>query len=119
MDHIKLTGIEAWGHHGVLDHEREIGQRFVVDVEVAADLAKAARTDRLADTIDYGSLAQGVSDLVGDTPSNLIEAVAGRIADMVMADERVLGVTVTVHKPSAPFTVPVAEASVTLNRHRA
>lgn len=118
MDRITLTGIEAWGHHGVLEHERELGQRFVVDVEVAADLAGAAASDRLADTIDYAGLAQRVADLVAGRSFRLIEGLAVRIAEVVLEDERVLEATVTVHKPSAPFPVVVAEAAVTVVRRR-
>ncbi len=118
MDTIHLTGIRTWGHHGVLAHEGELGQEFVVDVVVEADLAAAGRSDDLADTVDYGALAQQVADVVSGSPMRLIEALAARIAEVVLADDRVQRTTVTVHKPSAPFPVPVAEAAVTITRTR-
>lgn len=117
-DRIELTGIRAWGHHGVLDHERRLGQEFVVDLSLALDLTTAGASDDLADTVDYGVLAQRTADMVAGDPCRLLEALAERIAVMALADHRVEAVTVTVHKPSAPFLVPVADAAVTITRAR-
>lgn len=116
MDRIEVTGIRAWGTHGVLGHERELGQEFLVDLFVELDLAPAAASDDLADTVDYGGLAARVVTLVGGEQHMLIERLAARLADMVLEDTRVQLVTVTVHKPSAPFTVAVAEAAVRITR---
>ena len=118
MDRIQLTGIEAFGHHGVLAHERELGQRFVVDLVLEVDLAAAAASDRIDDTIDYGLLCGDVAVVIGGEPANLIETVAGRIADLALADDRVQGVEVTVHKPSAPVPTVVHDVAVTLRRSR-
>jgi dihydroneopterin aldolase len=119
MDWITITGIRTWGHHGVLDHERELGQEFVVDVGVGVDLSAAGASDDLADTVDYGVLAGQVDAIVGGEPWQLVEALAARIADHVLGDERVREVTVTVHKPSAPLPVPADEVAVTITRSRA
>ena len=116
MDRIEVTGIRAWGHHGVLPHETKLGQEFVVDLVVEVDLATAGASDALDDTIDYGQLSQQVVDLVAGPPFQLIESLAARIADVVLAHPLAEAVTVTVHKPSAPFPVPVAEAAVTITR---
>ena len=83
-DRIELRGLRVRGNHGVFDHERRDGQDFVVDVTVWMDLAAAAASDDLADTLDYGALAQRVAGIVGGEPRNLIEAVAGRVADDVI-----------------------------------
>ena len=58
-DRISLTGITAFGYHGVFDSERRQGQKFVVDVSCLIDLSSAASNDDLGDTIDYGALARG------------------------------------------------------------
>ena len=118
MDRIQLTGIEAFGHHGVLAHERELGQRFVVDLVLEVDLAAAAASDRLDDTIDYGQLSGDVAAIVSGEPADLVETVAGRIADLALADDRVRGVEVTVHKPAAPVPTVVHDVAVTLHRSR-
>lgn len=118
MDRIELRGIEVFAHHGVLPHERRDGQRFVVDVELAVDLAPAAASDDLADTVDYGRLATDVAVLVGSRPVDLIEAVAGRVADHCLTDPRVAEVTVRIAKPQAPLDVVLREVAVTVRRGR-
>lgn len=118
MDRITISGIEAFGHHGVLPHEREYGQRFVVDVALEVDLSPAGASDDLGDTVDYGALAGAVAAIVAGDPADLIETVAERIAGRCLADERVQAVEVTVHKPSAPVPVVLAEVAVTLRRRR-
>ena len=106
-DRIELRGLTVRGNHGVFDHERRDGQDFVVDITVWIDLAAAAASDDLADTVDYGVLAQRAADIVAGPPRQLIETVAGEIAEDVMTDERVHAVEVVVHKPSAPIPLTV------------
>ena len=117
-DRIKLTGIEVFAYHGVLTEEKERGQIFVVDVELFLDLADAASSDDLSATVHYGELAQAVHDRVKDERWDLIERVAGRVADLVLEDSRVEGVEVTIHKPSAPIDVPFSDVAVTISRLR-
>jgi len=118
MDRIAITGLQAFGHHGVLDHEREYGQPFVVDVVLWLDLAGAAASDDLADTVDYGTLSADVAAIVTGPPADLIETVAGRIAQRCLDDPRIQEVEVTVHKPAAPLPVVADEVAVTLRRSR-
>lgn len=119
MDTISLDGIEVWAHHGVLPHEAELGQRFVVDITVHLDLAHAAASDDLAATVDYGALAAVVADTVAAPRARLVETVAGRVADAALAyDERIAAVDVTVHKPAAPLTVPARDVRIHLTRNR-
>ena len=77
VDRITLTGIEVFGHHGVLPHEREFGQRFVVDAVLELDLAPAAASDDLGDTVDYGRLSGDIAAIVAGDPFDLIESLAG------------------------------------------
>ncbi len=116
-DRIMLRGIRAFARHGVLPHERELGQPFTVDVVLELDLAAAARSDDLADTVDYGAVAAAVQDVVTGTRRDLVEAVAGEVADAVLAlDSRLMGVEVSVHKPSAPVPVDLEDVVVTVRR---
>jgi dihydroneopterin aldolase len=117
-DRITLTGLRVHGNHGVFEHERRDGQDFLVDITVWLDLARAAATDDLADTLDYGALAQRAAAIVGGPPFDLIESVAARVADDVMTDERAHAVEVTIHKPSAPIPLTFADVSVTARRSR-
>ena len=118
-DRVVLTGIRAWGRHGVLAHEREQGQHFVVDVALALDLSPAAATDDLRRTVDYGSLAEAIAADVQGEPLNLIEALAERVARTCLRQPAVDEVEVTVHKPEAPIAVAFTDVSVTLTRSRA
>ncbi len=117
-DRIELRGLRVRGHHGVFEHERRDGQDFVVDVTVWMDLALAAASDDLADTLHYGELAQRVARIVGGEPFDLIETVAGRVAQDVMSDERVQAVEVVLHKPQAPIPLEFADVAVVARRSR-
>ena len=117
-DRITLTGLRVRGHHGVFDHEKRDGQDFLVDVTVWLDLGAAGRSDDLTDTLDYGALAQRVTELVGGPSKNLIEALAAEVADDLMLDDRLLAAEVTIHKPSAPIPLTFADVAVTVRRSR-
>jgi 7,8-dihydroneopterin aldolase/epimerase/oxygenase len=115
-DRIELRGLTVRGHHGVFAHERRDGQDFLVDLTVWLDLSAAAASDQLADTLDYGALAQRAAAIVGGEPSDLIESVAGRIADDVLTDRRVRAVEVVLHKPQAPIPLQFTDVAVVLHR---
>lgn len=115
-DIITVEGIEAFGYHGVFDHERSEGQTFRIDVSVETDLAVAAESDDVRDTVDYGVLAQRVVSLVEGDPVNLIETLCDRILGEVLQMNGVRAATVTVHKPHAPIPVPFSGVSVTMRR---
>lgn len=117
-DRITLTGLRVRGHHGVFDFERENGQEFVVDVTAWLDLSAASGADDLARTVHYGELAEEVTDAVATSPVDLIETVAERVANVVLAHEAVTVTEVTVHKPQAPISVPFGDVSVTIVRRR-
>ncbi len=117
-DRIELRGLTVRGRHGVFDHERAAGQDFVIDITVWIDLARAAVTDDLSDTYDYGALAQRAAGIVAGPPRKLIETVAGEIAEDVMNDERVHAVEVAVHKPQAPIPQNFADVAVVARRSR-
>jgi dihydroneopterin aldolase len=117
-DRITLTGLRVHGRHGVFEHERRDGQDFLVDLTVWIDLDQAAASDDLADTLHYGELAQRAAQIVGGEPCDLIETVATRVAQDVMADARVHAVEVTIHKPSAPIPLTFADVAVTVRRSR-
>ena len=118
-DSITLTGLRVNAHHGVYDFERENGQDFVIDVTVWLDLARAAESDDVGQTIHYGELAVEVANAARHNPVDLIETVAERIAAVVLAHEAAEKVQVTVHKPSAPIGVPFTDVAVQIERTHA
>jgi len=118
LDEITLTGLRATAFHGVFDHERRTGQVFIVDATVYLDLAAAAKADELSRTIHYGELAEQIVSAVETNPVDLIETVAERVAAIVLAHDAALSTKITIHKPSAPITVPFDDVSVTITRHQ-
>ena len=117
-DRITLTGLKVRGFHGVYEHERRDGQDFVVDATLWLDSRPAAASDDLADTVDYGGLADRLATVVEGEPVNLIETLAARLCELCMADERVIAAEVTVHKPQAPIAREFADVAVTARRSR-
>ena len=117
-DRISLTGLRASAFHGVLEHERRTGQVFIIDVTIWLDLEAAAASDDLDLTVHYGELAEEVVASVETEPVDLIETVAERVAGVALAHAPVQQVEVTVHKPSAPITVPFSDVAVTILRTR-
>jgi 7,8-dihydroneopterin aldolase/epimerase/oxygenase len=116
LDMIAITGLRANAFHGVLEHERRTGQVFIIDLVVHFDVAAAAASDDLADTVDYATLSEEVVAAVESHPVNLIETIAERVASVALAHRQVTSVAVTVHKPSAPISVPFDDVSVTITR---
>lgn len=115
-DTILLAGMRFEGIHGVSDEERLLPQLLEVDLEVGLDLAAAATSDVLADTLDYGELVETCRRVVEEGTQRLLEAVAGAIADEVARRPGVEAVTVRVRKPAVPIDVEMEFAQVELRR---
>jgi dihydroneopterin aldolase len=115
-DSIELRGLRAVGTHGALPEEQFRAQPFEVDVDLQVNLRAAGQSDDLADTVDYGALAESVERVVTKERFQLLERLAERIADEVRQDERVEAVTITVRKLRPPVAVDLASAAVTITR---
>ena len=116
LDRITLTGLSAYGHHGVLAEEREAGQQFSIDVTLHVDVSAAAAGDDLRRTVNYAEVAEDVVDVITGPPVDLIETVAVMVAERVLARDGVAAVDVTVHKPYAPIPVPFSDVTVHVHR---
>ncbi|MEY8565833.1 dihydroneopterin aldolase [Corynebacterium sp.] len=117
-DRIELTGLEAYGYHGVYDFEKEQGQKFIVDLVVWTDFTDAVADDDISRTISYVDLADIAVGIVSGPSMDLIETVSASIADAVNDVEGVLAVEVTVHKPDAPIHHPFSDVRVVARRSR-
>ena len=118
LDRIDITGIAGTGYHGVFDHERRDGQRFVVDLSLGLDISAAARGDDLSLTADYGAVAEGIHGFITGEPLALVETLALRMLDWCLESPVVRWASVTVHKPEAPITVTFDDVSVTTERSK-
>jgi dihydroneopterin aldolase len=119
-DAIFVTGLLVHAHHGVMRHEKKVGQQFVIDLELAIELAQAGASDKLVDTVSYSSIVEAATRAFTAKSFRLVEAAAQAIADEVLASfPRVASVRVTVHKPHAPIAAIFNDVGVTIRRTRA
>jgi len=118
LDQIRLAGVSATGHHGVLAHERADGQVFSADVVLHLDTRAAASADDLGRTVSYADVARDVHDVLAGSPADLVETVAERIAAVVLDRPAVQAVDVRVHKPQAPIPVPFDDVAIVVRRDR-
>ena len=119
-DRILLEGMVFNGRHGTLAAERELGQPFVVDVELRLDLRPAGNSDDLAQTVDYGEVHRRAREIVEGEPVNLTETLAERIAAAILEGHPpVEAVRVKVAKPHVRLGETVlAGSAVEIVRHR-
>lgn len=115
MGTIRLHNMTFYGFHGVSAAERQTGRRFEVDVELSVDLDKAARTDKLHDTISYTEVYNTVQELVMQNRFALLETIAVRLADEIIKKFKPKEVTVRVRKkiPPVPGNLDDIEVEVT------
>jgi 7,8-dihydroneopterin aldolase/epimerase/oxygenase len=118
-DRIEIQDLRVTGVHGVLPEERERAQPFAVDIVAWVDLEAAQQSDDLADTVDYGTLAQTAADVVAGRSYRLLEALAGRLASaLLIVDPRLEAVEVTVRKLRPPMALAVGSTGVRVRRAR-
>jgi len=118
-DTIFIHGLTIHAHHGVMEHESKVGQRFEIDIEIGIDLARAVQSDRLADTLSYARIAEIATKAFTASSFRLIEAAAGHVADAILAEcAPADNVRIKVHKPHAPIAAIFADVGVILTRTR-
>jgi dihydroneopterin aldolase len=115
-DRIELRGLRALGVCGALPEEQDRPQPLEIDLDVEADLRLAGRSDALGDTVDYGELCAAVESVVVGERFQLMERLAERICEVVLADPRVTGVTVGVRKLRPPVAQQLETSGVRLHR---
>jgi dihydroneopterin aldolase len=114
---VELRGLELHGRHGALESERREGQRFLFDVELELDLP-GARTDALADTVDYRDVVDCVRSVSDGRAFTLLEALATAVADALLERFPLVRARVRVRKPEVVLDAPVAFAAATVDRRR-
>ncbi|CCD93171.1 MULTISPECIES: dihydroneopterin aldolase [Bradyrhizobium] len=118
-DTIFIKGVLIHARHGVMEHESEVGQRFVIDLELYTDLSDSSRSDRLADTVSYSDVVETATAAFKDVNYRLLERAAGAVADAILSTfARIRAVKVTVHKPHAPIAAIFEDVGVVLTRSR-
>ncbi|MDQ7092810.1 dihydroneopterin aldolase [Desulfosporosinus sp. PR] len=115
-DVIHLRGLEFYAYHGALQEEQVLGQKFIIDMDLFADLSRAGISDQVEDTIHYGEVYQAVKICVNEDKYQLIEHLAERIAQTILKQFVCTSVRVEVHKPQAPIAGIFRDISVEIWR---
>ena len=118
-DRIILNGIQFYGFHGCNDFEKQLGQKFLVDVVVEVSLKNAGKSDDLGDTISYSHLFRTVKSVMEGPSRNLLESVVAEIADRIMNEFEVDSVKIRLLKLAPPIRMGVMDsAGVEIYRRR-
>ena len=118
MDKIILKGIRFHGYHGVAEAERQLGQKYEIDLEMMTGLATAGKTDDLAHTIDYAQVVQLAVKIGTQQSFQLFETLAETIAEAVLAQFQIEEVRIAVKKLSPPIEPTLTYAGVEIHRTR-
>lgn len=107
MDTVFITGIRVGTTIGVYDHERDITQDLIIDLELGCDTTKAGASDNFEDALDYDAISRRTFDFVRSTNYFLLEAVAEALAAVLLREFSIQEVSIRVTKPGA---VAIADA---------
>ena len=118
-DQIILTGMEFYGYHGVNPEEKQIGQKYLVDLTISVDLRKPGESDLINDTISYTDLYKTTKHVMEGDSHDLIESLAQCIAKNILITFPVDSVSVSVVKPHPPIKNSlITHAAVTIHRDK-
>jgi len=118
-DFLRLKNMVFHGYHGYWDEERQVGQRFEVDVEMMIDVQKAAESDNIRDTVDLYKVYQAVEGVVTKKNFKLVETLAEHIAASLLRRFGVEEVNVCVRKPNSPVPGICDGIEVEIHRRKA
>jgi dihydroneopterin aldolase len=119
MDRVSLQALQCYGYHGVFPEENKLGQRFIIDLDLDLDLARAGRNDDLFATVNYAEIAERVKQIIEGPPFKLVEAVAEAVAAMLLREYPLIQeVHVRLTKPNPPVPFHFAGVTITIHRKR-
>lgn len=115
MDKIKVSGIEFFAYHGVLDSEKELGQMFSVDCEFMLDTSMCH--DQLENTVNYGELSCEIVQFCQNKKYDLLEALANELAQHLLLKYALMKeISISIHKPHAPIATKFSDVFVSVTR---
>jgi 7,8-dihydroneopterin aldolase/epimerase/oxygenase len=101
MDKIFVHALKTEAIIGIFDWERQVKQTVIVDIEISADVRKAALSDSIDDTLNYKRVAKRVLTFVEESKFHLVETLAEHIAMLILEDFGVAWVSISLSKPGA------------------
>lgn len=115
---ITLADIGLVGHHGYHAAEKELGQRFEVDVDLWVDIEASGKSDRLTDAVNYEEVYKVVERVMRDDRFSLLEALATDIATSIWDQFEIEGVSIRIRKPSVPHCPNLGHVEIEVGRGR-
>jgi len=115
---VSLENIRLYGYHGASANERELGQRFEIDVEITADLSEAVAADSMAKTVNYELVYRTVESEVVNEKYHLLETIADKIARDLLKQFGAEEVLVRIRKPSVPIAGSIDHVEVEVSHTR-
>jgi dihydroneopterin aldolase/2-amino-4-hydroxy-6-hydroxymethyldihydropteridine diphosphokinase len=117
MDKIVISQLEVFSHHGVYKEENVLGQKFLVSIELFADLSTAAKNDDLSKSVNYGEVCHFIKKEMEQNTFKLIEALTAHLAKKILLEfKNIEKLKVQVKKPWAPILLPIDTVSVEMER---
>ncbi len=101
MDIVYISKLRVDAVIGIYEWEKRIRQTVELDLEMGADIARAAASDRIEDTLNYKAVAQRVGGFIRDNPFELVETLAERVAELIRTEFNVPWLRLRVSKPGA------------------
>ncbi|MDH3979530.1 MAG: dihydroneopterin aldolase [Gammaproteobacteria bacterium] len=101
MDIVFITDLRIEAIIGIYDWERKVKQTISVDLEMGADIPRAAATDDIEDTLNYKAVSKRLIEFIGNSEYQLVETLAEKVAEIVIGEFNVPWLRLTVHKPGA------------------
>ena len=103
MDKIRLNNVQIYAYHGLFHEEKQLGQKFQIDVEISSNLKIACNTDNIDDTINYKDVYDIITSCFSNYKKNLIESLAEDMARQILDINGVVDTTIIIRKPSVPI----------------
>lgn len=117
MDQIRIKNLRVYAYHGVYEQEKEKGQNFCINAVLFTDTERAAGSDEIAEAVDYGAVCLFMAGFMQENRFDLLEAVAGRLAEAVLFEFPALSrIELEVDKPEAPIPLRFDSVSVKIER---
>ncbi|QQK74301.1 dihydroneopterin aldolase [Salicibibacter cibarius] len=119
MDKVFVTGMKFYAYHGVFPEENKLGQRFIVDVVLEADLRAAADRDDIGKSVDYGEVYEVTKQVLEGRTYQLVESIAEKVAEQMLNTFSIVErTTVKVIKPDPPISGHYDHVAIEIVRSR-
>lgn len=116
MDTVFISGIRVGTTIGVYDHERDITQDLIIDLELGCDTKKAGASDNFEDALDYDAISRRTYDFIRGTDYFLLETVAEALAAVLLKEFGIQEISIRITKPGAVAIADAVGVQITRNR---